>query len=107
MKNKFPFLEEKQDSLILSLFVRPNSRKEQILIEADKITILITEPPIEGKANKTILKILSKFLKVPVSKIEIIKGIKSHDKKIAINDLSDIQKNNIKKAIQDYEDLNN
>ncbi|OGF45777.1 hypothetical protein A2533_00120, partial [Candidatus Falkowbacteria bacterium RIFOXYD2_FULL_35_9] len=41
--------------------------------------------PIEGKANKLLIKLLSKFLKVPMNKISIFAGSRNKNKIITID----------------------
>lgn len=102
MKEQFSFLDTSKNNMILSIYVKPNSKKEQIIVDNDSFTLYITESPVEGKANKIILKILSKFFNIPITNIEIIKGNKSHDKKLSLNELTENQKQQILKIIQDY-----
>ena len=61
--------------------------------------IKITAQPVENKANRALIEFLSKMLKVPKTKIEIIKGLTSKEKTISIL-VADIQKQNeIKKLL--------
>ena len=46
--------------------------------------IWTNELPIEGRANKAVIRILAKHLNVPASSIKIISGHKSKQKKIEI-----------------------
>jgi len=66
--------------------VQPKGRKNSLVkVENGRLKIKVTQPPEGGKANKAVLKILSKELKIPVSSFEIIKGINSRIKVILIN----------------------
>lgn len=49
------------------------------------IQAYLTASPEKGKANKLLIKLLSKEYKVPVSSIKIIKGVTSKHKTIQIN----------------------
>ena len=71
--------------MILHLTVKPSSRKDEFIIEQDgSIKVKIKEQPIEGKANKYLLKYLSEIFGVPKSKIEILKGENNPHKKVNI-----------------------
>ena len=73
--------------MLLNIKVIPNAKKEKVVID-DKITkIYVTAPPEDGRANKAVIKLLSKNLNTSKSKIEIIKGKKSREKIIKINKL--------------------
>jgi len=51
-------------------------------MENGSLKIKIREKPIAGKANRSLLKFLSKSLGMKRSEIEIISGMKSRKKKI-------------------------
>ena len=59
----------------LRIKVKPNSKKDEILREADGTLIIkISAQPVEGKANKYLIEYLSKALGIPKSKIVVVKG---------------------------------
>jgi len=68
-----------------SIKVKPNARKDEIKIMEDgAIKISIKAPPIGGKANKYLIKFISKKIKVPKTGIKIISGEHSKNKVIQI-----------------------
>ncbi|WP_457640978.1 DUF167 domain-containing protein [Persephonella sp.] len=67
--------------------VKPNSKKNEIKeIEKNYYEIRVTVIPEKGKANKKVIELLSKYLKVPKSKIKLIRGETSREKVFEIND---------------------
>lgn len=46
----------------------------------------VTAPPVDGKANKTLIALLAKEFKTPKSKIRIVQGETSRDKVIELPD---------------------
>lgn len=56
--------------------------------EADlpQLRVYITAVPVDGKANKELIRLLSEVLNVSKSKINIIKGEKNKDKIIEVDD---------------------
>jgi uncharacterized protein len=66
----------------IEVIVRPNSRIElvEVLEENKSFRIKVNAPPEDGKANKKVIELLSDFLKVPKSKIELVSGFKSKKK---------------------------
>ncbi len=73
--------------------VRPSSSMNRIKkVEGDIYFIDIKAPPEGGKANKELIKFLSKEFKVPKERIRIIKGEKSRNKLIKIEDETPHQK---------------
>ncbi|MFA9454013.1 MAG: DUF167 domain-containing protein [Candidatus Aminicenantaceae bacterium] len=47
--------------------------------------IKITTPPVKGAANREVIKLLARYLDVPPSSLEIVKGKTSTQKMIAIS----------------------
>jgi len=66
--------------------VKPNSRIESLKqVEADYFEIKVSVPPEKGKANRRVIELLSKHLRIPKSKITIIKGETNKEKLIEIS----------------------
>ena len=60
----------------------------QSLIEEDSVgdlRVKVKAPPVQGKANKELIELLTKYYKVPKNQIKIIKGQTSKNKIIEIN----------------------
>ena len=75
------WLKEKDGDVILSVKVHPNAGKDSIEgIREDHLSIKLCSPPLDGKANKALVKFISKKIKIPQSAIEIIQGDKSRIK---------------------------
>jgi hypothetical protein len=70
---------------LIKVYLQPKSLKNEIVGPyRDGIKVKVTAPPIEGKANETLIKFLSKEFKVPASSVEILKGHHSREKIIRI-----------------------
>jgi len=73
--------------MIIEVKVIPGAKKN-LLVEVDGfIKVYLTTPPVEGKANKALIKFLSKHYQVAAGYISIIKGLKSRHKVINIDGL--------------------
>ena len=83
MKNK------ETESIYMEIDARviPKSSRNEI-IGGDVFKIKVTSPPVDGKANKAVIDLLAKQLKVPKKDIQIISGEKSRNKKIRIYGIS-------------------
>ncbi|MBD5405260.1 YggU family protein [bacterium] len=77
---------------ILKIHLQPNAKRNEIcgIYDNEYIKIAITTPPIDGKANETLIKFLSKELKIPKSNITITKGLTSRNKTIEIESEKEI-----------------
>ena len=72
--------------MIIEVKVITNAKKDEVikLDEEDKYKLKVTAPPVDGKANKKVIEVLSKYFKTKKSSIKIKKGEKSHNKIIDI-----------------------
>ena len=69
----------------LTVKVKPNSRKNEVKRAEDgTLTIFVTDPPREGKANEKLIELLSEFLGKPKRCISIVAGFKSKSKIVEI-----------------------
>ncbi len=82
-------IEEREDGVILKLKVIPGSSINSFIKSAEeRLVIKLTSPPIEGKANKQLIKFLGKKLGIAPSSISILRGNNSRDKVMLIAGLS-------------------
>ncbi len=73
--------------MILKVEAHLNSKEEFVeKIGESFYKVYVKERPIKGKANKRIVEMLSKFLKIPKSQIILKKGEKGKIKIFQIND---------------------
>ncbi|MGB6296862.1 MAG: DUF167 domain-containing protein [Rivularia sp. (in: cyanobacteria)] len=70
----------------ITVKVKPNSKEQKIIEENDgSLTIRLKSPPVDGKANEELIKVLSKKYSVPKSYIRIKSGASSRQKLIEID----------------------
>ena len=80
--------------LILNIKVEPRSSRSEIVGPyGDGIKVKLTSPPVDGRANKELIDLLSKEFKIRKKDIEIISGQNSRYKIIRITGLSKIELN--------------
>ena len=72
---------ETKNGTIIEVFVKPNSAKFEVIVEDGELVVLCTEEPVEGKANKELVKELSRLFH---SKTEIVSGFTSKQKRLLI-----------------------
>lgn len=51
----------------------------------EQLTVYVTAVPENGKANDALLRLLSKHLNIPVSRLAVIKGATSRNKVVAVD----------------------
>ncbi len=72
--------------VIVEVKLKPNAKKSEILGFKENILLVsVKEQPIEGKANASLIKLLSKKLKIAKSCIKFKSGEKSKTKKLVID----------------------
>jgi len=70
----------------LDIKLIPNSSRNQVVEFKNSILkVQTTATPEKGKANESLIKILSKHFKIAKSNIELIKGFKSSSKVVLID----------------------
>lgn len=77
--------EWKDRDLHLRLKVVPRSSKDTIAgLLGDRLKVTITSPPVDGKANAHLIRWFAKLCGVPKSNVEVVVGMTSRNKTIAI-----------------------
>ncbi len=77
--------KKEKNSVILFIKAQPNSSKNKIAgLLGDSLKINIKAPPVEGEANKELIKFLSKTFKVPKGDIELISGQSGRRKSVRL-----------------------
>jgi hypothetical protein len=64
--------------------VKPNSKTEEISREGDSFIVKVKEPPREGKANQSVIKLLAGHFGVSRSQVRILSGFRSKNKVVEI-----------------------
>ncbi|NJO41063.1 MAG: YggU family protein [Cyanobacteria bacterium CRU_2_1] len=72
---------------VLRVKVKPNSKKQAIQTAEDgSLIISLKSPPVDGKANEELIKLLANKFDVAKSKIQIKSGFSSRQKLVEIQD---------------------
>jgi len=74
--------------MIISVKVKPGSRKETLRIENDVIIIQIKARPVDGKANDALIAYLADILGISKSQIAIKSGHTARLKRIELPDVA-------------------
>ena len=82
-------IKDAENGLLIGLKISPNASKNEFIINGEEIKVKITAPPVDGKANKTLIEFLSKSFKVPKTYFEIVKGETSKEKTILIKNIDE------------------
>ena len=74
-------MQKTLEGILIEARIKKNCSSFSIKKADGKFLVEVSSPPIEGKANKEIIKEMRKIFK---SDVEIVKGLKSKDKIILI-----------------------
>jgi len=79
----------------LAIRVTPRAKRNEIveILSDQTIKVRLTAPPVEGKANRALIKFIAKLTGVPKNKVEIVAGKGARDKLVSILDVesADVQ----------------
>ncbi|MBR4748132.1 MAG: DUF167 domain-containing protein [Abditibacteriota bacterium] len=75
--------------MIIQVRLSPRGSKNMFQeLKGEVFCIKLTAPPVEGAANQALVKFLSDRLEVNKSRIRLVSGHKSRDKKLEIDGLT-------------------
>ncbi|MBI4641812.1 MAG: DUF167 domain-containing protein [Candidatus Tectomicrobia bacterium] len=73
----------------LLITVKPKSRQERVEKTDSGYVAYVKEQPVDNKANRALIQLLSQYFGVPKSHIAIVSGLHSKQKVVEIKDFSD------------------
>jgi uncharacterized protein (TIGR00251 family) len=77
-------VKQVENDVLLTISVKTHQQSNKMFFEENKIIIHVKDPPIKGRANKTILKMLRKKFK---KEVKLESGFTSTHKVIRIKDI--------------------
>lgn len=69
-----------QPGTLLTCRVTPKASRNAIERDGDTLRVYVTTVPEGGKANAAVIKLLSKALRVPKSRLDLVRGETARDK---------------------------
>ncbi len=83
------WIRPENDGTVLVCRVRPNAGRDSIEgIREDQLSVHLSAPAVEGKANKALVAFLAKRLHIAKSKISLKTGEKARTKVIVISGMA-------------------
>ncbi|BAD84957.1 hypothetical protein, conserved, YggU family [Thermococcus kodakarensis KOD1] len=82
------FIKETKEGVLIMIYVQPKAKKNAIEgVDGwrGRLKVRIAAPPVEGKANKEVVKFFSKLLGAEVN---IVRGETSREKDLLVKGLS-------------------
>ena len=79
-------------SITIRVHLTPRSARDEVLgWEGDVLRARVTAPPVEGRANEALLRLLADALGVPKSSLRILQGQRSREKLVAVDGLDEAE----------------
>ena len=79
-------IAEKDGTVSFAVRVQPRASRDEIVGEYQEgLKIRLTSPPVDGRANEALRKLLASRLKVPLAAVRIASGERSRTKRVEIN----------------------
>jgi uncharacterized protein (TIGR00251 family) len=77
-------LQETAQGVVLDVHVKPKSKKFRVEVDGDEVVVSCREAPLKGKANRELLKQLSRLFG---RKVELVSGFTSRQKRFLVSDI--------------------
>jgi uncharacterized protein len=69
----------------IAVRLRPGGRGDVLLgVEDGVLRARVSAPPLEGRANRALCKLIAARVGVPPSRVDVVRGAKSRDKVVAV-----------------------
>lgn len=79
------WIREQENGVLFKVYVQPRAAKSEIAgVRGDAVKIRLTAPPVEGQANRALVRLLSEVLGVAPRNINIVSGGAARAKKVSV-----------------------
>jgi hypothetical protein len=69
----------------LSVRLQPRARRDEVVGErGGAVVIRVTAPPVDGKANEALCRLIAKAAGVPPSRVSVVRGHAARDKVVRV-----------------------
>ena len=80
-----PWLHPKEDGFLVDVLVSPRSSRTRIAgIHDDRLKILLTAPPVDGKANSALVRFIAETLGIARAQVEVVGGASGRRKTVRV-----------------------
>jgi uncharacterized protein YggU (UPF0235/DUF167 family) len=76
---------------LLAAKVKPGSKKSGVSAEGVSLVLRVRERAVDGAANEACVRVLSGLLGIPASRVVLVRGARSREKRFAIEGLDEVQ----------------
>ncbi len=78
-------MNEKDGAVTVDVAVKPRSSREGVgSVQGDRLCVAVNAPPVDGKANEAVVRVLAATFNVPRSAVTIVRGETGRKKTIRL-----------------------
>ncbi len=82
-------LSTDSDDVLIPIRVKPRAPATKIAGErAGRLVVQVTAPPLDGKANDAVCRLLARSLKIATGRIRVVGGERARDKLVRIEGMT-------------------
>jgi uncharacterized protein YggU (UPF0235/DUF167 family) len=70
-----------------TVYVKPDSNQVALILEEDELVFYTDEPPVQGRANASLIRFIARALGISTSKVSIIRGLRDRFKTVYVEGL--------------------
>ena len=68
-------ITERDGGVVVDIVVKPRSSREGVgPVQGDRLVIAVNAPPVDGKANLAVVRVLAETFGIPRSSVTIVRG---------------------------------
>lgn len=83
------WITETDTGIILTIHASPRAARNQIQgLHGDALKVRLQAPPVDGKANETLVEYLAEVLDVPRRQVTLLSGETNRHKRLAVRGIS-------------------
>ncbi len=67
-------VEESRNGVRIRVYVKPEQPRTMLVLEEDELVFYTEEPPVQGRANASLIRFLSRVFNVSPGMVRIVRG---------------------------------
>jgi uncharacterized protein len=76
------------DQARIAVRLQPRARNDEIVgVRGGVLLVRVTAPPLDGRANRALCRLIAERVKVAPSRVTVIRGERARDKLVAVEGL--------------------
>ena len=80
-----PYLSEREGDALVRVRLQSRARGDEIVGErAGALLVRVSAPPLDGRANQALCRLLAKAAGVPTGRASVVKGASARDKVVRL-----------------------